>query len=300
LSDRDIRITYEGPLAVLVNRLSASASEIFAGAIQDYNRGLVMGTQTFGKGTVQSLQALNKGQLKMTQAKFYRITGESTQHKGIIPDILYPSSYDPESIGESTLERPLPWDKIKAAKFRLKSSQDSILSELQQRHLERTTHDPDFIYLTDAFKYRKARSELTSISLNETARRAQQAESKAFWLDLTNTKRVAQGLPEIASLDELDTPSVDQAEADNPAPSDETSSPASVKQPLDQANALEQVNLVDVSITTEPAILPSKDNSKPAEDDEVDAYLVETGHILIDYISLMIPQDEKQAARSPI
>jgi carboxyl-terminal processing protease len=300
LSDRDIRITYEGPLAVLVNRLSASASEIFAGAIQDYNRGLVLGTQTFGKGTVQSLQALNKGQLKMTQAKFYRITGESTQHKGIIPDIQYPSSYDPESIGESTLERPLPWDKIKAAKFRLKPSQDSILSELTQRHLERTTHDPDFIYLTDAFKYKKARSELTSVSLNETARRAQQAESKAFWLGLTNKKRVAQGLPEIASLDELDMSSDEEPAAEAPSSSNEASTPTSVEEPLDRASALEQVKLVDVSINAEPPILPSSDNSKPAEDDEVDAYLVETGHILIDYISLMLPQQEKQTARSPI
>ena len=94
LDDRDTSFLYDGPLAVLVNRLSASASEIFAGAIQDYDRGIIIGSQTFGKGTVQSLLPLNRGQLKLTQAKFYRISGESTQEKGIIPDITYPSSFD--------------------------------------------------------------------------------------------------------------------------------------------------------------------------------------------------------------
>ncbi|MCS5575373.1 MAG: S41 family peptidase, partial [Pseudomonadales bacterium] len=99
LDDRDISVIYDGPLAVLVNRLSASASEIFAGAIQDYERGIIIGSQTFGKGTVQSLLPLNRGQLKLTQAKFYRISGESTQERGIIPDIIYPANYDPNSIG---------------------------------------------------------------------------------------------------------------------------------------------------------------------------------------------------------
>ena len=311
LSDRDIRITYDGPLAVLVNRLSASASEIFAGAIQDYNRGLVLGSQTFGKGTVQSLQSLNQGQLKMTQAKFYRITGESTQHKGIIPDIQYPSNYDPESIGESTLDRPLPWDKIKATKFRLKPSQDSVLSELQRRHLERTSDDPDFIYLSEAFEYRKARSELTSISLNEAARRSQQAESKAFWLDLTNKKRLAQGLPEIASLDELDTIGDDPAAAEAPATLTEKVNNASINEALINRASIEETsdepnnpgelnNVVDVSLDREAEVGANSDIAKPANDDEVDAYLVETGHILIDYISLMLIHKEKPIARSPI
>ena len=92
---------YDGPLAVMINRLSASASEIFAGAIQDYGRGIIVGEQSFGKGTVQSLVALQEGQLKITESKFYRISGESTQHRGVLPDILFPSLFDPTQIGES-------------------------------------------------------------------------------------------------------------------------------------------------------------------------------------------------------
>jgi carboxyl-terminal processing protease len=283
---------------VLVNRLSASASEIFAGAIQDYDRGLVIGSQTFGKGTVQSLQSLNQGQLKMTQAKFYRITGESTQHKGIIPDIQYPSNYDPDTIGESTLERPLPWDKIKPASFRLKSSQHAILSELQARHEQRTTSNPDFIYLNDAIEYKKARSELTSISLNEAERKAQQAESRAFWLELTNKKRSAQGLPEIASLDELDideaTPTEVTADAQPSlgVTTDEGS--------LESALPLNVANIVDVSINSDIELEQAPGNSALPATEEIDAYLVETGQILFDYISLMVRQAEKTPARSPI
>ena len=151
LTDKDISTVYEGPLAVLVNRLSASASEIFAGAIQDYHRGVVIGSQTFGKGTVQSLMTLSRGQLKLTQAKFYRISGESTQHQGIIPDITYPSDYDPETIGESTLEDPLPWDKIQPTGYRTKRDLTHLLPELRNQHAQRVANDPDFEYLTEAF-----------------------------------------------------------------------------------------------------------------------------------------------------
>ncbi|PHQ87865.1 MAG: tail-specific protease, partial [Thalassobium sp.] len=104
LQDQDPEVLYDGPMTVLVNRLSASASEIFAGAIQDYGRGLIVGGQTFGKGTVQSLRPLTQGQLKITQAKFYRVSGDSTQHQGVIPDVLFPSLFDKEKIGESALK----------------------------------------------------------------------------------------------------------------------------------------------------------------------------------------------------
>src|SRR5690606_15452226 len=112
LADTDPSQLYDGPITVLVNRLSASASEIFAGAIQDYGRGLVVGSQTFGTGTVQSLRSLRSGQLKITQAKFYRISGDSTQHKGVIPDISFPSVIDASKIGESALSDSMPWDAI--------------------------------------------------------------------------------------------------------------------------------------------------------------------------------------------
>ncbi|MGJ8686783.1 MAG: S41 family peptidase, partial [Spongiibacteraceae bacterium] len=107
---------YDGPLLVFINRMSASASEIFAGAIQDYKRGLVIGTQSFGKGTVQSVNALSHGQLKLTESKFYRVSGDSTQNRGVIPDILFPALYDKENIGESILDNALHWDQIRTAR----------------------------------------------------------------------------------------------------------------------------------------------------------------------------------------
>jgi carboxyl-terminal processing protease len=103
---------YDGPMAVMIDRLSASASEIFAGALQDYGRAIVVGDQSFGKGTVQTLVDLPEGQLKITESKFYRISGDSTQHRGVIPDIRYPSLLQHDEIGESALDKALDWDRI--------------------------------------------------------------------------------------------------------------------------------------------------------------------------------------------
>ena len=117
----------------MINRLSASASEIFAGAIQDYGRGIIVGEQSFGKGTVQSLVALQEGQLKITESKFYRISGESTQHRGVLPDILFPSLFDPTQIGESALDNALAWDQIAPARFNRYNDYRSILPTSNQR-----------------------------------------------------------------------------------------------------------------------------------------------------------------------
>ena len=116
--DARVRQAWSKPMAVLVNRYSASASEIFAGAIQDYQRGLVIGQRTFGKGTVQRLDNLSEGQLKITESKFYRVSGDSTQSRGIDPDIVLPSTWDIETVGESSLPTHLPWDKIKPTRYR--------------------------------------------------------------------------------------------------------------------------------------------------------------------------------------
>ena len=121
---------YEGPLAVMINRLSASASEIFAGAIQDYGRGIIVGEQSFGKGTVQSLVPLQEGQLKITESKFYRVSGGSTQHRGVVPDIDYPSLFDPEKIGESALDNALAWDQIAPTRFNRYNNYDTIIPTL--------------------------------------------------------------------------------------------------------------------------------------------------------------------------
>ena len=134
LGDSDTTITYSGPMAVLVNRMSASASEIVAGALQDYGRALILGDQTFGKGTVQVLQEVDKGQLKVTQAKFYRVSGESTQHKGVMPDIAFPSLIDKETIGESALDNPLPWDKIHETRYPVYWKMSAYLPILEPRH----------------------------------------------------------------------------------------------------------------------------------------------------------------------
>ncbi len=146
-ADTDDEIAWDGPLAVMVNRLSASASEIFAGAIQDYGRGLIIGSQTFGKGTVQTLIPLNRGQLKITQAKFYRVSGESTQHEGVAPDVEFPEIYDTDKIGESSLEDSMPWDEIKPAVYSMQRRFRRVLPVLVDKHRDRVANDPDFDYL---------------------------------------------------------------------------------------------------------------------------------------------------------
>ncbi|MEL0065495.1 MAG: carboxy terminal-processing peptidase [Gammaproteobacteria bacterium] len=296
LDDRDISVIYDGPLAVLVNRLSASASEIFAGAIQDYERGVIIGTQTFGKGTVQSLLPLNRGQLKMTQAKFYRISGESTQERGIIPDVIYPSSYDPENIGESTLEDPLPWDKINATSYRSKSSIDEYVPELRWLHQDRISDNADFNYLKDAFAYRKARSEEDVISLSEARRRQEQADREAFWLALENTKRAAQGLEALASLDDLN-------EEEEPVLAEASSQVTPGTGAIVPDNADEQGSepvpgseMAGASGSPESPIPADLDPEATEEDEPADPYLVESGHILLDLITLEETTAEKRRA----
>ena len=278
LDDRDSSIIYDGPLAVLVNRLSASASEIFAGAIQDYERGIIIGSQTFGKGTVQSLLPLNRGQLKLTQAKFYRISGESTQEKGIIPDIKYPSNYNPESIGESTLDSPLPWDKISATTYRRKHSINHLVPELKSLHDERVSNNAEFNYLSEAFAYRKTRSENDTISLNEKKRLQEKTDREGFWLALENKRRVALGEEPIASLDEL-------AEEEPSIASNDGSA---------QATPLYDVEMVDPASAI--SVLQTDDAHEISEEEEEDKtpdpYLIESGHILLDLISL----EERTAA----
>ncbi len=317
LNDRDIRTIYDGPLAVLVNRLSASASEIFAGAMQDYERGLIIGSQTFGKGTVQSLLPLNRGQLKLTQAKFYRISGESTQHKGIIPDISFPSNFDLDSIGESTLDGPLPWDQISATSFRTKQMIGPLVSELGRLHKARVTEDPEFSYMADAAAYRKVRAQQTAITLNESKRLQEKEDSDNFWLALENTKRLQQGLPEIGSLDELQddkgptVAAIDSSNATGITTDADNGALRDGDAELSKAQDLvgnELAGVVELPNSTEPAPAlkrenPEKEGAEPAiedatEDEEPDAFLVETTNILLDLISLAKQSTaEKQAER---
>lgn len=201
LEDEDDEIFYQGPLAVVVNRMSASASEIFAGAIQDYQRGLIIGTQTFGKGTVQSLLPLNnQGQLKLTLAKFYRISGESNQNKGIIPDVLYPSIYDDKEIGESALSNALPWDYINPVEHSNWVSYQKIIPDLVELHESRVKNNPDFIYLTQQLKHYSTVRNVKSISLSEKIRRDEKVKQENELLLIENQKRKAKGLDEITEI----------------------------------------------------------------------------------------------------
>lgn len=236
-ADNDGLITWEGPMAVVVNRLSASASEIFAGAIQDYQRGIIVGTQTFGKGTVQTIVPLRRGQLKITQAKFYRVSGESTQHQGVIPDIEFPNIFDKNRIGESALDDALAWDTIRPAMYSQSNDLRSVLGLLRNRHIDRVADNPEFTYLRALSKRSEQNRNRTHLSLNEAVRIQEKEEDDSWRLGLENTRFLAKGEEPVADLDELDE-------------------------------------------------RQDEDNNEDEKDTEPDALITESGHILMDFLSL--------------
>ncbi len=236
LEDENSGAFYKGPMALLVNRLSASASEIFAGAMQDYHRALIIGGQTFGKGTVQTIQPLNHGELKLTLAKFYRVSGQSTQHQGVLPDIAYPSIIDTKEIGESALPEAMTYDTIKPA---IKPAVDPFkpfLAQLQSRHDVRSAKDAEFVFIEEKLALAKKLMSEKTVSLNEAERRKQHADIEAKQLALENVRRKAKGEEPLKELKKED----------------------------------------------EDALPAEDDKTKP----EDDAYLAETGHILLDYLGL--------------
>ena len=203
--DRDPSVAWENPMAVLVNRLSASASEIFAGAVQDYGRGLVIGSQTFGKGTVQALLPVDNGQLKLTIAKFYRISGQSTQHKGVIPDIKFPSAFDPDEIGESALNTALPWDQIRSLRYDPMDNLQSRVSQLTDRHQERIKNDPNFKALLKRTERTLNLDNSEGVSLHLDTRIEERKASNIAVLAIENTRREALGLNQINKIIDLET-----------------------------------------------------------------------------------------------
>jgi len=192
---------YDGPLVVLVNRLSASASEIFAGAMQDYQRAIIVGDRSFGKGTVQTLIPLTEGQLKITESKFYRISGESTQHRGVVPDVEFPSIYNTEEIGESALDHALNWDHISPIRHSNYGDLASVLPALQSQFVERSGKNPDFIYLEDQVELAEETRQIKELPLNETARIALRDSQEAKALGIENKRRKARGEDPLASLE---------------------------------------------------------------------------------------------------
>ncbi|MDY6841728.1 MAG: carboxy terminal-processing peptidase [Pseudomonadota bacterium] len=204
LNDEDPSVAYDGPLVVLANRMSASASEIFAGAIQDYGRGLVVGSQTFGKGTVQAVRPLNHGQLKITQSKFYRVSGGSTQHKGVIPDIEIPSRIDKTRIGEDALDHALPWDQIEAVPHTRYFDFSGIIDELRKRHEERFSSNAEFSLLQQEIDFLTKQRARDSVSLNLEQRRTQHEQIERTRLTIANARRELKGQPPFDSLEDLE------------------------------------------------------------------------------------------------
>lgn len=186
--DTDKAVYYDGPLAVLLNRYSASASEIFAGAIQDYERGVIIGETTFGKGSVQNLVGLSQflpkddtkmGQLKLTLAKYYRITGSSTQNVGVVPDVIFPSPYDPEEFGESSEANALPWDMIASSKFKTQGIVSSeLLSNLNHVYATDLERDKDLLTLVKNVERARELRGKTKVSLHYETRKAEMEAEK--------------------------------------------------------------------------------------------------------------------------
>ena len=247
---------YEGPLAIMIDRLSASASEIFAGALQDYGRAIIVGDRSFGKGTVQTLLDLPEGQLKITESKFYRISGDSTQHRGVIPDISYPSLLQHDEIGESSLEKALDWDRIAPVRHKNYAAIDAILPTLVAKHTERANSDADFQYILDQKALAETISSAEQVPLNESARIAQRESQESQYLAIENTRRKAKGLEELASLDDMFGSDEDDDEALNSSADPDT------------------------------AAQPSDDDSGGEEED---AFITETARILVDAINLSGP-----------
>ncbi|MFO1371402.1 MAG: carboxy terminal-processing peptidase [Candidatus Competibacteraceae bacterium] len=203
---------YSGPLAVLVDHASASASEIFAGAIQDYGRGIVIGDPTFGKGTVQTLVDLNRfipktkesqGQLKLTIAKFYRINGSSTQHRGVKPDIAIPSVVDSEDIGESAQKNALPWDEIAATRYRGDRRLTTLAPELARRHQARIANDPEYQTFLKDVAFLKQQREKPTVSLQERQRRVEREQLETRQRERENRYRSAKGLPPLKAGEDI-------------------------------------------------------------------------------------------------
>ncbi len=238
LSDNDFSIEYDGPLAVLVNRLSASASEIFAGAIQDYKRGIVIGNQTFGKGTVQALQPLAHGQLKLTHAKFYRVSGDSTQNLGVIPDIRLPAIFDREEIGESSLPEAMQWDQINSVKFNAYPDFTALLSRLEKRHVERVKLDPDFIFLNKSIERLNDIKSKTKISLNEKVRKLEFTKTRNSLLEIENERRKAKGKTIYASVDEMKKAQEEEEKENEDKPEHENQSDESRAYLIESAHVL--------------------------------------------------------------
>ncbi len=211
-ADTDGLVSYDGPLTVLINRYSASASEIFAAAMQDYNRAVILGENSFGKGTVQQHRSLNHiydlfdkelGYVQYTIQKFYRIDGGSTQNRGVAPDIAYPTPIDPSETGESVEDNALPWDSIDKATYQTFPDNDKLIANLTELHNKRIADEMEFRFINeDIEKYRKEKDD-NMLSLNEKARKDESDKAEALRLKRINERQTALGKKTFKSLDDV-------------------------------------------------------------------------------------------------
>lgn len=216
-SDTDDVVYYKGPLVVLVDRFSASASEIFAAAMQDYGRALIVGEPTFGKGTVQQHRALNRiydqmlrpdwpelGSVQYTIQKFYRIDGGSTQRKGVTPDIIMPTGIDPVETGESFEDNALPWDSIDKASYNIIGDESRYIPTLSKEHQQRIEKDPEFQFIMqDIARYKANKDKRATISLNYAKREKESNEDDATRLKRINERLARDGKKPLKSLEDL-------------------------------------------------------------------------------------------------
>ena len=195
---------WEKPVLILVNRYSASASEIVAGAIQDYKRGIVVGQRTFGKGTVQSLENLSEGQIKITESKYYRINGTSTQNRGVIPDIELPSTWDVDTVGESSYPTALKWDTIRPYRHKKFKLEPNLVEKVLNQYESRLTFEPNLNYLQKVRNRYDLNKNKKLLSLNINERTIQKELRKSWLLEIENERRSEIGLDIFNSFEEME------------------------------------------------------------------------------------------------
>ena len=281
------RAVYNGPLLVMINRLSASASEIFAGAIQDYDRALVVGSQSFGKGTVQDVTGLSSGQLKLTISKFYRVSGDSTQHRGVLPDIEFPSLYDKEEVGESHKDNALPWDNIHAVPYKRSAGVKHYVPLLHTAHQQRINSDPDFVHLVKQLEFSDSWDADKTIYLNIEKRRLRSTEWDNQQLLLENQRRKSKGLELYADR-----------EAWKAANKDDDEAKEEVKEGLEDKLADADDSSKDNKPEAEEKVAKNKTEEEEDEEEEdiaeSDPMLQEAGYILSDQIRIVAKPNNKQ------
>ncbi|KGK13411.1 carboxy-terminal protease [Vibrio navarrensis] len=211
-ADTDGEISYAGPMTVLVNRYSASASEIFAAALQDYGRAIILGENSFGKGTVQQHRSLNHiydlfdkelGYVQYTIQKFYRIDGGSTQNKGVVPDIAYPTAVDPAETGESVEDNALPWDSIEKADYTVLQRNAELVNALKLKHDARIANQLEFKFIAEDIAKYKAEKDDNKLSLNEKVRKQESESAEKTRLDRINQRQLLEGKKPFDNLDDV-------------------------------------------------------------------------------------------------